>query len=47
MQERGLKKDYVFPVPNRFVNPQTSAQGRHHVHKSVLQKAVKEAMRKV
>jgi len=37
---------YIFPAPNRFVNPQTGVQGRHHVHESVLQRAVKEAMRK-
>lgn len=37
---------YVFPAPNRFVNPQMGAQGRHHSHESVLQKAVKEGMRK-
>ncbi len=37
---------YVFPAPNRFVNQQTGAQGRYHVHESILQKAVKEAMRK-
>lgn len=37
---------YVFPAPNRFVNPQTDAQGRYHVHESVLQRAVKEAMQK-
>jgi integron integrase len=34
---------YVFPAPNRFVNPQTGSQGRYHVHESVLQRAVKEA----
>jgi integron integrase len=37
---------YVFPASNRFVNPQTGVQGRHHVHESVLQRAVKEAVRK-
>ncbi len=29
-----------------FVNPQTGAQGRHHVHESVLQRAMKEAVHK-
>ncbi|MEW5692666.1 MAG: tyrosine-type recombinase/integrase [Candidatus Hydrogenedentota bacterium] len=37
---------YVFPAPNRFVNPQTGAQGRHHIHETVLQCAVKDALRK-
>lgn len=37
---------YVFPASARFVNPQTGAQGRHHVHESVLQRAVKEAVQK-
>ncbi len=37
---------YVFPADSRFVNPQTGAQGRHHVHESVLQRAVKEALHK-
>ncbi|MBI4378021.1 MAG: tyrosine-type recombinase/integrase [Nitrospinae bacterium] len=35
---------YVFPASTCFVNPQTGAQGRHHVHESVLQRAVKEAV---
>ena len=34
---------YVFPASTPFVNPQTGARGRHHVHESVLQRAVKEA----
>lgn len=37
---------YVFPAPNRFVNKQTGAQGRYHIHESVLQRAVKEALQK-
>lgn len=37
---------YVFPASSRFTNPQTGDQGRHHVHESVLQRAVKEAVHK-
>jgi integron integrase len=37
---------YVFPAATRFVDSRTDAQGRHHVHESVLQRAMKEAIRK-
>lgn len=37
---------WVFPQENRWVSPRTGEQGRHHVDESILQKAVKEAMRK-
>jgi len=35
---------FVFPQEHRWVNPQTGAQGRHHVHESLLQKAVHDAV---
>ncbi|MBI4447268.1 MAG: integron integrase [Acidobacteria bacterium] len=37
---------YVFPAQHRFVNKENRTQGRHHVHETVLQRAVKEAVRK-
>jgi integron integrase len=37
---------YVFPAPKRSRDPRTGAQRRHHLHESVLQKAVSAAMRK-
>lgn len=37
---------YVFPARRRFVNKQSGHQGRHHVHESVLQRAVKEAIQR-
>lgn len=37
---------YVFPAPKRSRDPRTGAERRHHLHESVLQKAVNAAMRK-
>ena len=37
---------FVFPQGHRWVNKKTGQQGRHHVHESVIQRAVKEAVRK-
>ncbi len=37
---------FVFPQENRWVNPRTGEQGRHHVHESLVQKAIKQAVRK-
>ena len=37
---------WVFPQGNRWVSTRTGAQGRHHVHESIPQKAVKAAVRK-
>jgi len=37
---------WVFPQENRWTNPQTGEQGRHHVHESILQKAVAGAVKK-
>jgi len=36
---------WVFPQENRWLNPQTGEQGRHHVDESIVQKAVKAAVR--
>ena len=37
---------WVFPQQNRWINPVTGEQGRHHIHESIPQKATKEARRK-
>jgi len=35
---------WVFPQENRWVNKATREQGRHHVHESFIQRAVKDAV---
>jgi integron integrase len=37
---------WVFPQENRWINPQTKEQGRHHVDESLVQKAVRDAVAK-
>ncbi len=37
---------FVFPQENRWVNARTDEQGRHHVHESLVQKAIKRAVRR-
>jgi integron integrase len=37
---------WVFPQRRRWRNPRTGEEGRHHVHPTVLQRAVKEAVRR-
>jgi integron integrase len=37
---------WVFPQRRRWLDPVTREQGRHHVHPTVLQRAVKEAVRR-
>ncbi len=37
---------WVFPQERRWKNTKTGEQGRHHVHETILQRAVKEAVRK-
>ena len=37
---------WVFPQENRWKNTQTGEQGRHHLHETLLQRAVKDAVRK-
>jgi hypothetical protein len=36
---------YVFPAKNISTDPRTGARRRHHIHESVLQRAVKQAVR--
>jgi integron integrase len=38
---------WVFPATRIYVEPQTGERRRHHLHESVLQRAVKEAIRRV
>jgi integron integrase len=37
---------WVFPQDTRWHDPVTGEQGRHHVHETILQRAVKEAVRR-
>jgi integron integrase len=43
---RELKWQYVFPASQISTDPQTGERRRHHLYETVLQKAVKEAIRK-
>lgn len=36
---------WLFPQKNRWINKETGEQGRHHMDESLLQRAVKEAVR--
>ena len=36
---------WLFPQKNRWLNEKTGQQGRHHIDESILQKAVKAAVR--
>jgi integron integrase len=36
---------WVFPQQRRWINRQTGEQGRHHVHETIVQRAVKDAVR--
>lgn len=40
------RRQWVFPQENRWKNPKTGEEGRHHVHESIIQKAVGGATRK-
>lgn len=40
------KWQWVFPQENRWRNHQTGEEGRHHLHETILQRAVKEAVGK-
>ena len=35
---------WVFPQKNRWTNPKTKEQGRHHIDESLVQKAVRNAV---
>ncbi|MBE0558917.1 MAG: tyrosine-type recombinase/integrase [Proteobacteria bacterium] len=37
---------WVFPLENRWINPQTGQEGRHHVDQSIIQKAFKDAVQR-
>ena len=37
---------WVFPQENRWINPKTREQGRHHIDESLVQKAVRDAVAK-
>ena len=37
---------WVFPQENRWKNTKTGEEGRHHMHETVLQRTVKDAVRK-
>lgn len=40
------KWQFVFPQENRWIDERTGEQGRHHMHESIIQKAVREAARR-
>ena len=43
---REWRWQWVFPQENRWKNERTGEEGRHHVHKSIIQKAVNNPVRK-
>ncbi|MDY6822228.1 MAG: integron integrase [Thermodesulfobacteriota bacterium] len=43
--DRNLAWQYVFPASKRAIDPRTRIERRHHIHESVLQRAVKQAIR--
>ena len=40
-----FRRQWLFPQKNRWINEKTGQQGRHHIDESILQKAVKTAVR--
>jgi len=44
--EKEWKWQYVFPAPKRSIDPRSGIERRYHLDQSVLQKAMKDAMRK-
>jgi hypothetical protein len=38
---------FVFPQERRWIDAKSGEQGRHHVHQSLVQKAIRQAVRKV
>lgn len=38
---------YVFPQQKRWCDPRTGEQGRHHVHETIVQRAVHQAVKQV
>ncbi|MDQ1272982.1 MAG: hypothetical protein QG591_1612, partial [Planctomycetota bacterium] len=43
--EREFAWQYVFPASNRSIDPRSGIERRHHIYETVLQKAVKAAVR--
>ncbi|MBM4055175.1 MAG: hypothetical protein FJ264_11025 [Planctomycetes bacterium] len=43
--EREFAWQYVFPASNRSIDPRPGIERRHHIYETVLQKAVKAAVR--
>lgn len=43
--EREFGWQYVFPASNRSIDPRSGIERRHHIYETVLQKAVKAAVR--
>jgi integron integrase len=43
---REWRWQWVFPQEKRWKNLQTGEQGRHHVHETIIQRAVKQAVEK-
>jgi len=41
------RRQWVFTQENRWKNTKTGEEGRHHMHETILQQGVKEAVRKV
>ena len=39
------RRQFVFPQKTRWRNPETGRQGRHHVDESIVQKAIRVAVR--
>jgi integron integrase len=37
---------YIFPASKRSIDPRSGIERRHHIHESVIQRAVREAIRK-
>ncbi len=44
--DKEWKWQYVFPAPKRSIDPRSGIERRHHLDESVLQRAVKMAMRR-
>jgi integron integrase len=43
---REWRWQWIFPQENRWKNPKTGEEGRHHVHASIIQKAVNGAVKR-
>jgi len=43
--DRSWAWQYVFPASKRAIDPRSGVERRHHIHESVIQRAVKQAIR--